>query len=64
LAIIPSLAERPWRRSGYQHGYPLKLKAGLLEQWADHVERLVQPEGVSLLALKTIRESGRTTAAL
>jgi hypothetical protein len=34
---------------GYQHGYPLKLKAELLNEWAAHVEKLVMPEGVTLL---------------
>jgi integrase len=35
--------------SGYSHGYPHQLKLGLLTRWSDHVERLVQPEGVTLL---------------
>jgi integrase len=36
--------------SGYQHSYPLGLKRALLEKWAAHVEKLVQPnEGVALL---------------
>ena len=35
--------------AGYSHGYPLELKATLLTKWADHVEGLVQPEGVSVL---------------
>ena len=35
--------------SGYSHGYPLALKLELLTKWADHVEGLVQPEGVSVL---------------
>lgn len=35
--------------AGYSHGYPLDLKRTLLEKWADHVERLVQPEGVTVL---------------
>ena len=35
--------------AGYSHGYPLKLKLDLLTRWAEHVERLVQPEGVALL---------------
>ena len=35
--------------SNYSHGYPLELKLELLTKWADHVERLVQPEGVSVL---------------
>jgi hypothetical protein len=29
--------------AGYSHGYPLELKAKLLEKWAEHVEKLVQP---------------------
>ena len=33
----------------YSHGYPLKLKLELLTKWADHVEGLVQPQGVALL---------------
>ena len=35
--------------AGYSHGYPLELKAALLTKWADHVEGLVQPEGVTVL---------------
>jgi integrase len=35
--------------AGYSHGYPLKLKMELLTKWSDHVENLVQPEGVSVL---------------
>jgi integrase len=35
--------------AGYSHGYPLELKRKLLEKWADHIERLVQPEGAVLL---------------
>jgi hypothetical protein len=35
--------------AGYSHGYPLDLKRTLLTKWADHVERLVQPEGAALL---------------
>ena len=35
---------------GYSHGYPTQLKLALLEEWATHVERLVQPaEGVTQL---------------
>ena len=34
---------------GYSHGAPIKLKLELLTEWADHIEGLVQPEGVSLL---------------
>jgi len=35
--------------AGYSHGYPRDRKFELLTKWADHVERLVQPEGVALL---------------
>ena len=35
--------------AGYSHGHPLELKLELLTKWADHVEALVQPEGVSVL---------------
>ena len=35
--------------AGYSHGFAGKLKLELLSRWSDHVERLVQPEGVSLL---------------
>jgi integrase len=35
--------------AGYSHGYPLELKLKLLTEWADHVESLIQPEGVVLL---------------
>jgi hypothetical protein len=35
--------------AGYSHGYPLELKRQLLSKWADHVERLVQPQGAALL---------------
>jgi integrase len=35
--------------AGYSHGYPLQLKRKLLEEWADHVEQLVQPQGAVLL---------------
>jgi hypothetical protein len=35
--------------AGYSHGYPLDLKRKLLTEWAEHVEQLVQPEGVTLL---------------
>ena len=36
--------------SGYSHGYPVDLKRTLLTEWADHIERLVQPaEGVTQL---------------
>jgi integrase len=30
--------------AGYSHGYPLELKRTLLTEWADHVEKLVQPK--------------------
>jgi integrase len=33
----------------YSHGYPLELKLKLLTKWADHVEKLIQPEGAALL---------------
>jgi integrase len=35
--------------SGYSHGYPVELKLAMLSEWADHIERLVAPEGISLL---------------
>jgi len=36
--------------SGYQHSYPLQLKRQLLEKWASHIGKLIQPEhGVTLL---------------
>lgn len=35
--------------AGYSHGYSLDLKLQLLTKWADHVERLIATEGVSLL---------------
>ena len=35
--------------SGYSHGYPFELKLKLLSDWSEHVERLVQPEGVVVL---------------
>ena len=35
--------------AGYSHGHPLDLKRALLVKWAEHVERLVQPEGAALL---------------
>ncbi len=35
--------------AGYSHGHPLELKRELLGRWADHVQRLVQPEGAALL---------------
>ena len=35
---------------GYSHGYPVELKRQMLEEWADHVVRLVEPaDGVVLL---------------
>jgi hypothetical protein len=33
----------------YSHGYPLELKRALLTKWADHVQGLVTPAGVSRL---------------
>jgi integrase len=33
----------------YSHGHPLELKRDMLCKWADHVERLVQPQGATLL---------------
>ena len=34
----------------YSHGFPTELKLALLAEWADHIERLVQPaEGVTQL---------------
>ena len=35
--------------AGYSHGSPIELKRTLLAEWADHVERLVQPKGAKLL---------------
>jgi integrase len=35
--------------AGYSHGTPLKLKLELLTRWADHIEKLVTPEGAVLL---------------
>jgi hypothetical protein len=35
--------------AGYSHGHSLPLKLKLLTQWADRVQALVQPEGVTLL---------------
>ena len=35
--------------AGYSHGNPRDLKRTLLGEWADHVERLVQPKGAKLL---------------
>jgi integrase len=35
--------------AGYSHGFAGKLKLELLTKWSDHVERLVQPEGVAVL---------------
>ncbi len=34
----------------YSHGYSVDLKRRLLEKWADHVARTVQPEGAILLS--------------
>jgi hypothetical protein len=33
----------------YSHGVPLRLKAEMLTQFAEHVERLVTAEGVARL---------------
>jgi integrase len=35
--------------SGYSHGYALKRKRELLEEWAAHIESLLVPSGVALL---------------
>ena len=35
--------------AGYSHGFAGKLKLELLTKWSDHIERLVQPEGVVVL---------------
>jgi integrase len=35
--------------AGYSHGTPLDLKRALLCEWAEHVQRLVSPEGAALL---------------
>jgi integrase len=35
--------------AGYSHGHPTDPKRALLEEWADHVEQVLQPEGVSVL---------------
>ncbi len=34
----------------YSHSYPVELKRELLEKWADHVARTVQPKGAVLLS--------------
>ncbi|MCH8999611.1 MAG: integrase family protein [Proteobacteria bacterium] len=34
----------------YSHGYPVQLKRQLLEEWAAHVAKVVQPEGAVLLS--------------
>ncbi len=34
----------------YSHGYPIQLKRQLLEEWAAHVAKVVQPEGAVLLS--------------
>ena len=34
----------------YSHGYSVELKRRLLENWADHVARTVQPKGAVLLS--------------
>ena len=33
----------------YLHSTALELKAKLLTEWADHVEELIQPQGVTVL---------------
>jgi integrase len=35
--------------AGYSHGHSTKLKLEWLTRWADHVAKLVQPEGAVLL---------------
>jgi integrase len=35
--------------AGYSHGHALDLKLSLLDKWAKHVERLVQPGGAAVL---------------
>ena len=35
--------------AGYSHGHALDLKRALLCEWAEHVQRLVSPEGAALL---------------
>jgi len=34
--------------AGYSHGFALDRKHELLEKWADHIEKLVAPEGATL----------------
>ncbi len=34
----------------YSHGYPVQLKRQLLEEWAAHIAKIVQPEGAVLLS--------------
>ncbi len=36
--------------AGYSHGHAGDLKRELLEQWAGHVAKIVQPEGITRLA--------------
>jgi len=35
--------------SGYSHGHATELKRTLLQEWADHIEGVVQPSGVAVL---------------
>jgi integrase len=35
--------------AGYSHGHATDPKRALLEEWADHVEKVLQPDGVSVL---------------
>ena len=35
--------------AGYSHGFAVELTHVLLVEWADHIERIAQPEGVALL---------------
>lgn len=35
--------------AGYSHGYPVETKLQMLEEWAEHLEQLIQPKGVSVL---------------
>lgn len=34
----------------YSHSYPVDLKRGLLEKWANHIADIVQPKGAALLS--------------
>ena len=36
--------------AGYVHDYPAERALTLLSEWADHIERLVQPSGATLLS--------------